>query len=103
MKQINLKDVRHAPVRDVKYEAKIQKAITQIENSKDLDLKTKNFATTSLRKQIRERLIRIENGSLIRYQCPTCGHMYWMKSMLSCEHCGQLLIYGNEEDKWRKS
>lgn len=99
MKQINLKDVRHAPVRDVKYEAKIQKAITQIENSKDLDLKTKNFATTSLRKQIRERLIRIENGSLIRYQCPTCGHMYWMKSMLSCEHCGQLLIYGNERDK----
>lgn len=99
MKQINLKDVRHAPVRDVKYEAKIQKAITQIENSKDLDPKTKKFAATSLRKQIRERLIRIENGSLIRYQCPTCGHLYWMKSMLSCEHCGQLLIYGNEEDK----
>ena len=99
MKQINLKNVRHAPVRDVKYEAKIQKAITQIENSKDLDLKTKNFATTSLRKQIRERLIRIENGNIIRFQCPTCGHLYWMKSMLSCEHCGQLLIYGNEEDK----
>ena len=99
MKQINLKDVRHAPVRDVKYEAKIQKAITQIENSKDLDLKTKNFATTSLRKQIRERLIRIENANIIRFQCPTCGHLYWMKSMLSCEHCGQLLIYGNEEDK----
>ena len=99
MKQINLKDVRHAPVRDVKYETKIQKAITQIENSKDLDLKTKNFATTSLRKQIRERLIRIENGNIIRFQCPTCGHLYWMKSMLSCEHCGQLLIYGNEEDK----
>ena len=99
MKQINLKDVRHAPVRDVKYETKIQKAITQIENSKDLDLKTKNFATTSLRKQIRERLIRIENANIIRFQCPTCGHLYWMKSMLSCEHCGQLLIYGNEEDK----
>ena len=99
MKQINLKDVRHAPVRDVKYEVKIQKAITQIENSKDLDLKTKNFATTSLRKQIRERLIRIENGNIIRFQCPTCGHLYWMKSMLSCEHCGQLLIYGSEEDK----
>lgn len=99
MKRINLKDVRHAPVRDVKYEAKIQKAITQIENSKDLDLKTKNFATASLRKQIRERLIRIENGNIIRFQCPTCGHLYWMKSMLSCEHCGQLLIYGNEEDK----
>ena len=99
MKQINLKDVRHAPVRDVKYEAKIQKAITQIENSKDLDLKTKNFATTSLRKQIRERLIRIENENIIRFQCPTCGHLYWIKSMLSCEHCGQLLIYGNEEDK----
>ena len=99
MNTVNLKDVRHAPVRDVKYEAKIQKAITQIENSNDLDLKTKNFATTSLRKQIRERLIRIENGNLIRYQCPACGHMYWMKSMLSCEHCGQLLIYGNKEDK----
>lgn len=99
MEQINLKDVRHAPVRDVKYEAKIQKAITQIENSKDLDSKTKNFAITSLGKQIRERLIRIENGNIIRYQCPTCGHLYWMKSMLSCEHCGQLLIYGNEEDK----
>jgi len=99
MKNFNLKDVRHAPVRDVKYEAKIQKAITQIENSKDLDPKTKNFATTSLRKQIRERLIKIENGSLIRYQCPTCGRLYWMKSMLSCEHCGQLLIYGNEEEK----
>ena len=99
MKNFNLKDVRHAPVRDVKYEAKIQKAITQIENSKDLDPKTKNFATTSLRKQIRERLIKIGNGSLIRYQCPTCGRLYWMKSMLSCEHCGQLLIYGNEEDK----
>lgn len=99
MKQINLKDVRHAPMRDVKYEAKIQNAIQQVENSKDLDLKTKNFATTSLRKQIRERLIRIENGNIIRYQCPTCGHLYWMKSMLSCEHCGQLLIYGNEEDK----
>jgi len=99
MKQINLKDVRHAPVRDVKYEAKIQNAIQQVENSKDLDLKTKNFATTSLRKQIREKLIRIENGNIIRYQCPTCGHLYWMKSMLSCEHCGQLLIYGNEEDK----
>ena len=99
MKQINLKDVRHAPVRDVKYEAKIQKAITQIENSKDLDSKTKNFATTSLRKQIRERLIRIENENIIRFQCPTCGHLYWIKSMLSCEHCGQLLIYGNEEDK----
>ena len=99
MKQINLKDVRHAPVRDVKYEAKIQNAIQQVENSKDLDLKTKNFATTSLRKQIRERLIRIENGNIIRFQCPTCGHLYWMKSMLSCEHCGQLLIYGNEEDK----
>ena len=99
MKQINLKDVRHAPVRDVKYEAKIQKAITQIENSKDLDSKTKNFPTTSLGKQIRERLIRIENGNIIRFQCPTCGHLYWMKSMLSCEHCGQLLIYGNEEDK----
>ena len=98
MKQINLKDVRHAPVRDVKYETKIQKAITQIENSKDLDSKTKNFATTSLRKQIRERLIRIENGNIIRYQCPTCGHLYWMKSMLSCEHCGQLLIYGNGEE-----
>ena len=103
MKRINLKDVRHAPVRDVKYEAKIRKAITQIENSKDLDSKTKNLATTSLGKQIRERLIRIENGSVIRYQCPTCGHMYWMKSMLSCEHCGQLLIYGNEEDKGKKS
>ena len=99
MKQINLKDVRHAPVRDVKYEATHQKPITQIENSKDLDSKTKNFATTSLGKQIRERLIRIENGNIIRYQCPTCGHLYWMKSMLSCEHCGQLLIYGNEEDK----
>ena len=99
MKSINLKDVRHAPVRDVKYEAKIQEAITQIENSKDLDSKTKNFATTSLGKQIRERLIRIENGNIIRFQCPTCGHLYWMKSMLSCEHCGQLLIYGNEEDK----
>lgn len=99
MKPINLKDVRHAPVRDVKYEAKIQKAITQIDNSKDLDLKTKNFATTSLGKQIRERLIRIENGNIIRYQCPTCGHLYWMKSMLSCEHCGQLLIYGSEEDE----
>ena len=99
MKNFNLKDARHAPVRDVKYEAKIQKAITQIENSKDLDPKTKNFATTSLRKQIRERLIKIENGSLIRYQCPTCGRLYWMKSMLSCEHCGQLLIYGNEEEK----
>ena len=99
MKQINLKDVRHAPVRDVKYETKIQKAITQIENSKDLDLKTKNFATTSLRKQIRERLIRIENGNIIRYQCPTCGHLYWMKSMLSCEHCGQLLIYWKDGDE----
>lgn len=99
MKQINLKDVRHAPVRDVKYEAKIQNAIQQVENSKDLDSKTKNLATTSLGKQIRERLIRIENGNIIRYQCPTCGHLYWMKSMLSCEHCGQLLIYGNEEDK----
>lgn len=99
MKQINLKDVRHAPVRDVKYEAKIQNAIQQVENSKDLDSKTKNFAITSLGKQIRERLIRIENGNIIRYQCPTCGHLYWMKSMLSCEHCGQLLIYGNEEDK----
>ena len=99
MKQINLKDVRHAHVRDVKYEAKIQKAITQIENSKDLDSKTKNFATTSLRKQIRERLIRIEKGNIIRYQCPTCGHLYWMKSMLSSEHCGQLLIYGSEEDE----
>ena len=99
MKQINLKDVTHAPVRDVKYEAKIQNAITQIENSKDLESKTKNLATTSLGKQIRERLIRIENGNIIRYKCPTCGHLYWMKSMLSCEHCGQLLIYGNEEDK----
>lgn len=99
MKTVNLKDVRHAPVRDVEYEAKIQKAIKQIENSKDLDPKTKNFAITSLRKQIRERLNRIEDGTLIRYQCPACGHMYWMKSMLSCEHCGQLLIYGNEGDK----
>ena len=99
MKTVNLKDVRHAPVRDIKYEAKIQNAIKQVENSKDLDSKTKNFATTSLGKQIRERLIRIENGNIIRYQCPTCGHLYWMKSMLSCEHCGQLLIYGNEEDK----
>ena len=99
MRTFNLKNVRHVPVRDVKYEAKIQKAITQIENSKDLDSNTKNFATTSLRKQIRERLIKIENGNIIRYQCPTCGHLYWIKSMLSCEHCGQLLIYGNEEDK----
>lgn len=99
MSNINLKDVRHAPVIDIGYEAEIKKAIRQIYDNTALGLKTKELAITSLRKQIRRRLIKIEDGNIVRYQCPACGHMYWMKSMLSCEHCGQLLIYGNEEDK----
>jgi phage FluMu protein Com len=91
--------VNHAPIRDVEFEASVENIIAKIKNLKELDSVEKHTTITSLEKQIRKRLIKIEEDNLIRYQCPTCGHMYWMKSMLSCEHCGQLLIYGNGEDK----
>lgn len=91
--------VNHAPIRDVEFEASVENIIAKIKNLKELDSVEKHTTITSLEKQIRKRLIKIEEDNLIRYQCPTCGKKYWMKSMLSCEHCGQLLIYGSEEDK----
>ena len=89
--------VNHAPIRDVEFEASVENIIAKIKNLKELDSAEKHITITSLEKQIRKRLIKIEEGNLIRYQCPTCGVKHWMKSMLSCEYCGQLLIYGRED------
>ena len=89
--------INHAPIRDVEFEASVENIIAKIKNLKELDSVEKHITITSLEKQIRKRLIKIEEGNLIRYQCPTCGEKYWMKSMLSCEYCGQLLIYGRED------
>lgn len=90
--------VNHAPIRDVEFEASVENIIAKIKNLKELDPVEKHTTITSLEKQIRKRLIKIEEDNLIRYQCPTCGEKYWMKSMLSCEYCGQLLIYGREDE-----
>lgn len=93
-----MKRVNHAPVRDVEFEASVENIIAKIKNLNELDSVEKHTTITSLEKQIRKRLIKIEEDNLIRYQCPTCGEKYWMKSMLSCEYCGQLLIYGREDE-----
>lgn len=93
-----MKRVNHAPIRDVEFEASVENIIAKIKNLKELDPVEKHTTITSLEKQIRKRLIKIEEDNLIRYQCPTCGEKYWMKSMLSCEYCGQLLIYGREDE-----
>lgn len=93
-----MKRVNHAPIRDVEFEASVENIIAKIKNLKELDSVEKYTTITSLEKQIRKRLIKIEEDNIIRYQCPTCGEKYWMKSMLSCEYCGQLLIYGREDE-----
>ena len=93
-----MEKINHAPVRDVSYEASVENIIAKINSLTELDPAEKHITTTALEKQIRKRLIKIEEDNLIRYQCPTCGEKYWMKSMLSCENCGQLLIYGREDN-----
>ena len=95
----DIKKIRHAPIRNVEYEKKIQNAISQINDCEELAFEVKDLAIKSLGKQIMQRLIRIENGNIVRYKCPTCGNLFWMKSMLSCEYCGQMLIYGNGDDR----
>ena len=90
--------VNHAPIRNVEFEASVENTIAKIKNLPELDPDEKHLTANALEKQIRKRLIKIEENNIIRYRCPTCGEMYWMKSMLSCENCGQLLIYGREDD-----
>lgn len=97
--ELSLKDINHAPVRDVVYEKTVASVIEQVKNISDFNQKTKDMIITALTKQIRKKLVRLDNGTIVKYQCPTCGHVYWMKSMLSCEHCGQLLIYGKEDNE----
>ena len=93
-----MEKINHAPVRDVSYEASVENIIAKIKNLPELDSDEKHLTTNALEKQIRKRLDKIEENNIIRYRCPTCGEMYWMKSMLSCENCGQLLIYGREDN-----
>lgn len=90
--------VNHAPIRDIEFEASVENIIAKIKNLDELDSDEKHLTTNALEKQIRKRLDKIEENHIIRYRCPTCGEMYWMKSMLSCEYCGQLLIYGREDE-----
>ena len=93
-----MEKINHAPIRDIEFETSVKNIIAKIKNLPELDPNEKHLTTNALEKQIRKRLIKIEENNIIRYRCPTCGEMYWMKSMLSCENCGQLLIYGREDD-----
>ena len=97
--ELSLKDINHAPVRDVVYEKAVASVIERVKNTSDFSQESKDIIITALTKQIRKKLIRLDNGTIVRYRCPTCGHVYWIKSMLSCEHCGQLLIYGKEDEE----
>ena len=78
------------------YEGKVERIMERINHTIGLEQETKDIILTALSKQISKKLIRLNDGAVVRYQCPTCRHVYWMKSMLSCEHCGQMLVYRNE-------
>ena len=81
--------INHAPIRDVEFEASVENIIAKIKNLKELDPVEKHITITSLEKQIRKRLIKIEEGNLIRYQCPTCGESYSLARIESWRKTGK--------------
>lgn len=78
------------------YERAVENVMERVKSAPDFSPDDKNIMLSALSKQIRKKLIRFTDGAIVRYQCPTCRHLYWMKSMLSCEHCGQMFVYGKE-------